>query len=62
MPVEEPALGAYRLVAATLPGHCGTQPPADFSTEHDARLAGELARARARRRRRRLQHGRGGSR
>jgi pimeloyl-ACP methyl ester carboxylesterase len=42
--MAEPALAAYRLVAATLPGHCGTEPPADFSTEHYAQLAGELAR------------------
>src|SRR5581483_12300723 len=34
----------YRLVAATLPGHCGTAPPEDFRPEHYARTAGELAR------------------
>lgn len=40
---EEPALRDARLVAATLPGHAGTPPPEDFSVEHYAALAAELA-------------------
>jgi pimeloyl-ACP methyl ester carboxylesterase len=42
--MAEPALKAMRLVAATLPGHCGTRPPDDITVENYARLAGELAR------------------
>lgn len=42
--MAEPSLAGYRLVAATLPGHCGTDPPDDFSPEHYARLAAELVR------------------
>jgi len=42
--MAEPSLAGYRLVAATLPGHCGTAPPEDFRPEHYARTAGELAR------------------
>jgi len=42
--MAEPSLAAYRLVAATLPGHCGTAPPEDFGTEHYAQIASELAR------------------
>lgn len=42
--MAEPALAGYRLVAATLPGHCGTAPPDDFRSEHIAQLAAELAR------------------
>ncbi len=41
--MAEPALAGIRLVAATLPGHAGTQPPRDLSIEHFARLAVELA-------------------
>jgi pimeloyl-ACP methyl ester carboxylesterase len=41
--MAEPALRGVRLVAATLPGHAGTMPPADTSIETYARLAGELA-------------------
>lgn len=42
--MAEPSLAGYRLVAATLPGHCGTAPPEDFRTEHYAQITGELAR------------------
>ena len=42
--MAEGTLAEYRLVAVTLPGHCGTEPPADFSAGHYAQLAGELAR------------------
>lgn len=42
--MAEPSLASYRLVAATLPGHCGTIPPENFGTEHYARITGELAR------------------
>ena len=42
--MAEPALAATRLVAATLPGHAGTMPPTDFSTESYARSAARLAR------------------
>jgi pimeloyl-ACP methyl ester carboxylesterase len=41
--MAEPALKAMRLVAATIPGHCGTRPPDDITVENYARLAGELA-------------------
>jgi pimeloyl-ACP methyl ester carboxylesterase len=41
--MAEPALSDVRLIAATLPGHCGTTPPADTSIENYGRLAGELA-------------------
>jgi pimeloyl-ACP methyl ester carboxylesterase len=41
--MAQPALADVRLVAATLPGHGGTPPPDDFSIEHAARLATELA-------------------
>lgn len=44
--MAEPALKATRLVAATLPGHCGTPPPDDITVESYARLAGELAKER----------------
>ncbi|MEV4561771.1 alpha/beta hydrolase [Kitasatospora sp. NPDC049285] len=43
--MAEPALSRVRLVAATLPGHCGTAPPEDFTVgtlaRHTARLAVE---------------------
>jgi pimeloyl-ACP methyl ester carboxylesterase len=42
--MAEPSLAGYRLVAATLPGHCGTAPPEDFRPEHYAQITGELAR------------------
>jgi len=42
--MAEPALAGFRLVAATLPGHVGTPPPDDFSTEQYARSAAQLAR------------------
>jgi pimeloyl-ACP methyl ester carboxylesterase len=42
--MAEPSLTGYRLVAATLPGHCGTAPPEDFAIEHYAQIAGDLAR------------------
>jgi pimeloyl-ACP methyl ester carboxylesterase len=42
--MAEPSLAGYRLVAATLPGHCGTAPPDDFRTEHYAQITAELAR------------------
>jgi pimeloyl-ACP methyl ester carboxylesterase len=41
--MAEPALNDVRLVAATLPGHCGTEPPDDISSEGYARLAADLA-------------------
>src|SRR5215469_2685419 len=41
--MAEPALSQTRRVAVTLPGHAGTTPPADFSTEEYARLASDLA-------------------
>ena len=34
---------SVRFVAATLPGHAGTQPPDDLSMDNYARLAGKLA-------------------
>jgi len=42
--MAEPSLAGYRLVAATLPGHCGTPPPDDFRPEHYAQITAELAR------------------
>jgi pimeloyl-ACP methyl ester carboxylesterase len=42
--MAEPSLARYRLVAATLPGHCGTVPPEDFRTEHYAKITAEFAR------------------
>jgi pimeloyl-ACP methyl ester carboxylesterase len=42
--MAERSLAGYRLVAATLPGQCGTPPPDDFSPEHYGRITGELAR------------------
>jgi pimeloyl-ACP methyl ester carboxylesterase len=42
--MAEPALARLRLVAATLPGHAGAPPPADYSIENCARLAIDLAR------------------
>jgi len=44
--MAQPALKNLRLIAATLPGHCGTAPPADITTENYARLVGELAKDR----------------
>jgi pimeloyl-ACP methyl ester carboxylesterase len=41
--MAQPALTGVRLVAVTLPGHCGTPPPDDFSIENYARLAAKLA-------------------
>ncbi|MFJ9822799.1 alpha/beta fold hydrolase [Streptomyces sp. NPDC101160] len=45
--MAEPALARTRLVAATLPGHCGAAPPEDFTigtlVRHTARLADEQA-------------------
>ncbi len=41
--MAEPSLGGYRLVAATLPGHCGTAPPHDFGMQRCAESAAELA-------------------
>ena len=41
--MAEPALAKIRLVAATLPGHAGAPPPGDYSIEHYARLAADLA-------------------
>jgi len=42
--MAEPALKDLRLIAATLPGHCGTPPLADLSIENYGRLAADLAR------------------
>jgi pimeloyl-ACP methyl ester carboxylesterase len=44
--MAEPALKSTRLIAATLPGHCGTPPPDDITVENYARLTGGLARER----------------
>jgi len=44
--MTQPAIGDLRLIAATLPGHCGTPPPSDITIENYARLAGELAKDR----------------
>ncbi len=41
--MAEPALAHMRLVAATLPGHAGAPPPDDYTVEHYARVATELA-------------------
>jgi pimeloyl-ACP methyl ester carboxylesterase len=41
--MAQPALAAVRLVAATLPGHAGTPPPADYSIEAYAQLTARLA-------------------
>lgn len=41
--MAEPALANMRLVAATLPGQCGTPSPDDYSVENYARLASSLA-------------------
>ena len=41
--LAEPSVAAIRFVAATLPGHGGTEPPDDLSMENYARLAGKLA-------------------
>ncbi len=43
--MAEPALAGIRLVAATLPGHAGTPPPEDFSTDEYARITAELAKS-----------------
>lgn len=40
--MAEPALADMRLVAATLPGQCGTPPPDDYSVENYARLVSQL--------------------
>jgi pimeloyl-ACP methyl ester carboxylesterase len=40
--MAEPALAGMRLVAATLPGQCGTPPPDDSSVENYARLVSQL--------------------
>src|SRR5437867_3097052 len=39
----EPALVDVRLVAATLPGHAGTDAPQDLSTKNVGMLAAQLA-------------------
>ena len=44
--MAQPALKDMRLIAATLPGHCGTPPPGDITVENYARLAGQLAKGR----------------
>src|SRR3954452_13140913 len=41
--MAQPPLAGVHLVAATLPGHAGTAPPADFSTEHYAQITARLA-------------------
>ena len=43
--MSEPALANTRLIAVTLPGNAGTEPPQDFSIEEYARSAAELAKA-----------------
>jgi pimeloyl-ACP methyl ester carboxylesterase len=42
--MAEPSLAGYRLVAVTLPGHCGAAPPEDFRPEHYGEIAAEFAR------------------
>ena len=42
--MAEPSLADVRLVSLTLPGHGGTEPPADVSMENYARLTAEAAR------------------
>jgi pimeloyl-ACP methyl ester carboxylesterase len=42
--MAQPALADYRLVAATLPGHCGAPAPDDFRPEHYGQITAELAR------------------
>ena len=42
--VAQPILARVRLIAVTLPGHAGTPPLEDFSTETCARAMAELAR------------------
>lgn len=44
--MAQPALKDMRLIAATLPGHCGTPPPDDMTVENYARITGELAKDR----------------
>ena len=41
--MAESTLAGVRLVAVTMPGHAGAPPPRDFSVEHYARVAAELA-------------------
>src|SRR6478609_4173142 len=41
--MAEPSLADYHLVAVTLPGNGGTQPPPDLSIENYARMTAELA-------------------
>jgi pimeloyl-ACP methyl ester carboxylesterase len=41
--MADPAFSDVRMVAASLPGHCGTPPPPDPSIETTARLAADLA-------------------
>jgi pimeloyl-ACP methyl ester carboxylesterase len=41
--MAHPALAGERLVAATLPGHCGTPAPEDFSIGYAAELGAKLA-------------------
>src|SRR5436305_647962 len=41
--MREPALAETRLVSATLPGHAGAPPPADYSIENHARLTTAVA-------------------
>jgi pimeloyl-ACP methyl ester carboxylesterase len=41
--MDQPALARVRLVAATLPGHCGAPPPDDFSVESYAESVAQLA-------------------
>lgn len=43
--MAEPALAGTRVIAATLPGHAGAPPPADFSAEHYGRITAELAKS-----------------
>ncbi|MFB7620613.1 alpha/beta fold hydrolase [Kitasatospora sp. NPDC056181] len=45
--MAEPALARTRLVAVTLPGHCGTAPPEDFAIGTLAGHVGRLAREQA---------------
>jgi pimeloyl-ACP methyl ester carboxylesterase len=43
--MAEPALADTRLLAVTLPGNAGTDPPADFGVEAYAQTAAELAKS-----------------
>jgi pimeloyl-ACP methyl ester carboxylesterase len=43
--MAEPTLAGTRLIAVTMPGHAGAQPPKDYSVEEYARITAELAKS-----------------